>query len=161
MTEKNYNTPYGYFSEDGKEYVIKTPLTPRPWVNVISNNKNYGLVISQAGGGYSWYKHARENRITRWNQDIVRDNWGKFIYIRDNKTGKFWSATYQPVKKSPKNYKCRHGLGFSTFESLHNDIRTTLTVLVAPDDTLEIWSVTLENLSSKKRELSLFSVQFF
>ena len=157
MAEKNYNTSYGYFSEDGKEYIIKTPLTPRPWVNVISNSKNYGLVISQAGGGYSWCKHARENRITRWNQDIVRDNWGKFIYIRDNKTGKFWSATYQPVKKSPKNYKCRHGLGFSTFESLHNDIRTTLTVLAAPDDTLEIWSLTLENLSSKKRDLSLFT----
>ncbi len=38
--ERLFETEYGYFRNDGKEYVIKTPKTPRPWVNVISN-RNY------------------------------------------------------------------------------------------------------------------------
>lgn len=157
MITRNFETPYGYFSEDGKEYIIKKPQTPRPWINIISNSKNYGLAISQAGSGYSWYIHARENRITRWNQDLVRDNWGKFIYIRDNKKGQFWSSTYQPVKKTSKHYRCRHGLGYTTFENIYNDILSTLTIFVPPDDSLEIWLLTLENQSSRKRDISLFT----
>ncbi|MDP4176240.1 MAG: hypothetical protein Q8933_19830, partial [Bacteroidota bacterium] len=48
-----FETEYGHFSPDGNEYIIKTPRTPKPWVNVISNG-DYGIVISQAGGGFSW-----------------------------------------------------------------------------------------------------------
>ncbi len=157
MEQRYYETSYGYFADEGREYVIKTPTTPKPWINVISNRKNYGLVVSQTGGGYSWYRHARQNRLTRWNQDIVRDNWGKYIYIRDNKTGKFSSCTYQPTKLKTKYYKCRHGLGYTVFENLWNDILCTLTITVAPDDTIEIWSLALENKSSKKKDLSLFT----
>ena len=157
MKQRYYETPYGYFTDEGREYVIKTPTTPKPWINVISNNKNYGLVVSQTGGGYSWYRHARQNRLTRWNQDIVCDNWGKYIYIRDNKTGKFSSCTYQPTKSKTKHYECRHGLGYTVFENLWNDILCTLTITVAPNDTIELWSLTLENKSNKKKDLSLFT----
>jgi cellobiose phosphorylase len=157
MNQKYYETSYGYFTDQGREYVIKTPTTPKPWINVISNKKNYGLVVSQTGGGYSWYKHAKQNRLTRWNQDIVRDNWGKYIYVRDNKSGKFSSCTYQPTKTKSKHYECRHGLGYSVFENLWNDLLCTLTISVAPNDTIEIWSLTIENKSRKKRDLSLFT----
>jgi cellobiose phosphorylase len=156
-TMREFETSYGYFTEDGKEYVIKTPLTPKPWINVISNSKNYGLAISQAGSGYSWYRQAKKNRLTRWNQDLIRDDWGKYLYLRDNKSGQYWSCTYQPVKRRIKHYRCRHGLGYSAFESLHNDILSTLCVFVPPDDTLEIWQVTLKNQSSRKKDLSLFT----
>lgn len=66
---------YGYFSEDGREFIITNPLTPRPWVNVISNS-DFGLVVSQAGGGFSWRNHVNMNRLTRWYQDLIKDDWG-------------------------------------------------------------------------------------
>lgn len=72
MREK-FPSRYGYFSENGREYVITTPLTPRPWVNVISNG-DYGLMVSQTGSGYSWRGNAGQNRITRAFQDLIRDN---------------------------------------------------------------------------------------
>ena len=53
----SFQSEYGYFTEDGREYVITRPDTPKPWVNVISNG-DYGFVVSQAGGGYSWRSHA-------------------------------------------------------------------------------------------------------
>jgi cellobiose phosphorylase len=60
---KQFETKYGYFDNGGKEFVIKTPTTPKPWVNVISNG-TYGLVVSQTGGGFSWNEHSEFNRIT-------------------------------------------------------------------------------------------------
>ena len=48
-----FSTKYGHFSDDGNEYIINTNQTPKPWINVISNG-DYGLVISQTGGGFSW-----------------------------------------------------------------------------------------------------------
>lgn len=61
---KNFENAYGHFSEDGKEYVITTPLTPRLRGNIISNGE-YGLMVSQNGSGYSWRGNAGQNRITR------------------------------------------------------------------------------------------------
>jgi len=87
---KQFETKYGFFENDGKEFVIKTPKTPKPWVNVISNG-TYGLVISQTGGGFSWNEHSEFNRITRWHQDLIKDDWGKYFYFRNNKTGEILS----------------------------------------------------------------------
>ncbi len=154
---KNRRNTYGYFSEDGKEFIITKPLTPRPWINVISNKHNYGLTISQAGGGYSWYRHAKENRLTRWDQDIIRDEWGKFIYMRDNKSRCIYSFTYQPVRKAPKKFSCHHGLGYTTFMGMQADIASELSVFVPPDDTLEIWCLELTNESRRVKDLSLFT----
>ena len=79
---KRFQTRYGHFSADGREYVVTRPDTPRPWVNVICPGE-YGTIVSQAGSGYSWMTHATLNRLTRWEQDLVRDEWGKWIYCRD------------------------------------------------------------------------------
>ncbi|MBQ2069471.1 MAG: hypothetical protein II467_00915, partial [Bacilli bacterium] len=73
---------YGHFSDDGKEFVITNPFTPRPWINVISNG-DYSMVISQMGGGFSFRDNAEQNRLTRLYRDIVKDNWGKYFYLRD------------------------------------------------------------------------------
>ena len=43
-----FKTKYGYFTDDGKEFVITRPDTPRPWINIMSNGE-YGLVVSQTG----------------------------------------------------------------------------------------------------------------
>ncbi len=147
---------YGYFSDDGKEFIITTPKTPRPWVNVISNG-DYGLVISQTGSGYSWRTHAQLNRITRWEQDLIRDNWGKYIYIRDNANGKFWSASFKPVCREPEHYLCKHGLGYTTIESLNEGILSKLTVFIPFGEPVEIWKLNLVNKSNMKRYISVFT----
>ncbi len=152
---KSFKTKYGYFSKDGKEYVITTPRTPRPWINVISNG-DYGLTISQTGSGYSWHTHAQLNRLTRWEQDLIKDEWGKYLYLRDEK-GNVWSAGWKPVCHEPERYLCRHGLGYSVIESLNFGIASTLLVFVPNEEPLELWQLTLCNTSRKPRQLSVFS----
>ncbi len=154
--DEEFRSEYGFFSKDGEEYVITRPDTPKPWVNVISNG-DHGLIVSQTGGGYSWRTHATFNRLTRWEQDMVRDEWGKYIYIRDSDKGDWWSLTWKPVCRPPERYECRHGLGYTSISSLNDGIESSVTLFIPPDESLEIWLVKLRNLSGRHRQLSLFS----
>lgn len=153
---KKFETTYGYFADDGREYIITTPLTPRPWGNVISNG-DYGMMISQTGSGYSWRGNAGQNRITRSFQDIIKDNWGKYFYIRDLQRGIYWSAAYKPVMHPYQHYQVVHGIGYSRFMQRVEDIESVLTVFVAADAPLEIFELTLTNHSRETRELDVTS----
>lgn len=153
---KKYESRYGYFTENGREYVINTPFTPRPWGNIISNG-DYSLMISQTGSGYSWRGNAGQNRITRSFQDLVKDNWGKYLYIRDLQRGIYWSASYKPVMREYQRYEVAHGVGYSRFTHQVADIESVLTVFVAPDAPLEYFQLTLKNLSHERRELDITS----
>jgi len=145
---------YGHFSPDGTEFIITTPLTPRPWINYLTNEK-YCSIISHCGGGYSFYKDCRTNRITRW----APENWhfdrpGKHIYLRENP--KSWSLTYQPLRARPQYYQCRHGFGYTTIETSYHDIHSKITYFVPEHDDCEVWLVELTNKTKKQRRIELY-----
>src|SRR5512142_3191038 len=143
-----FENKYGYFSEDGREYVIKTPLTPRPWGNVISNG-DYGMMVSQTGSGYSWRGNAGQNRITRSFQDLIKDNWGKYFYIRDLKRNTYWSATYKPVMHPYDQFSVVYGFRYSIFTKEIEEIESQLTVVVTAKDPVEVFHLTLTNKSDE------------
>ena len=151
-----FRNEYGYFSDDGKEYVITTPLTPKPWGNIISNG-DYGMMVSQTGSGYSWRGNAGQNRITRSFQDLIKDNWGKYFYIRDLKRNIFWSATFKPVMLPYQHFSVVHGIGYSKFTQQFEEIESELTVFVSAHDPVEVFKLTLTNHSSETRELDITS----
>ncbi len=153
---EQFSTKYGHFSSDGNEYVISNYRTPKPWVNVLSNG-SYGLVVSQTGGGFSWHTHSEFNRLNRWYQDLVQDNWGKYFYIKDNRSGEIWSPTWMPVKQELDFYQIIYGFGYTKFISEFKKIKITLTVFIPTNDNLEIWWFDIENKSSTKRDLSIYS----
>jgi cellobiose phosphorylase len=153
---KKFESAYGYFSEDGREYVITTPITPKPWGNVISNG-DYGMMVSQTGSGYSWRGNAGQNRITRSFQDLVKDNWGKYFYIRDLKRNVFWSTTYKPVMHPYQSFSVVHGIGYSKFNQQVEDIASELTVFVSANDPVEVFQLKLANKSNETRELDITS----
>ncbi|MCF6268415.1 MAG: glycosyl transferase family 36 [Melioribacteraceae bacterium] len=153
---KTFETKYGYFDNNGKEYVIKNQQTPKPWINVISNG-NYGMVISQTGGGFSWKEHSEFNRITRWHQDLIKDDWGKYIYVKNNKTGEIWNPTWSPVKTDLDHYECRHGIGYTKFITIYKGIEIKLIMFVPFNESLEIWDITVANNNNDEVDLSFFT----
>ena len=124
-----FQTGYGYFDKDNREYVITNPDTPQPWINIIRNG-DYGMILSQAGSGYSWRTHASLNWITRWEQDLIRDGWGKYLYLCDTQTGEFWSPSWQPYGSDLEAYRVRHGLGYSVIESARRNIESQVSYFV-------------------------------
>lgn len=153
---KKLQNKYGYFTGDGKEYVITRPDTPRPWVNVLSNG-DYGTVVSQTGGSFSWRENSNLSRITRWEQDLIKDEWGSYVYLRDNDTKKFWSLTWKPTCPNFDFFEVRYGTGYAVHTSELNGIRAEKTTFVALKDPVEIWKIRLTNKTNKKRSIGLYS----
>jgi len=148
------NCKYGHFSEDGKEYIITDAYTPRPWINVISNG-DYSMIISQMGGGFSFRNNAEQNRLTRLFMDTIKDNWGKYFYIRDLDIGKYFSTALKPVMKPCDFYEVHHGQGYSTFIRETYDIRSEMTCFVDPKKPLEYIRIKIKNLTDRNRKLDV------
>lgn len=151
-----FTNKYGSFREDGQAYIIRRPDTPRPWINILCNG-SYGLIVSQNGGGFSWWENANLARLTSWTQDVIRDDSGKFLYLRDEDSGAVWSASWKPVCGPYDLYEVHHAIGSTTFIQRAHQIETRWTMVVPPEDPIELWHVQIRNLDSKRRRLSLIS----
>ncbi|MFN0011398.1 MAG: GH36-type glycosyl hydrolase domain-containing protein [Phycisphaerales bacterium] len=147
---------FGHFDPSGRAFHITNRATPVPWCNVICNGR-YGLVLSQNGGGFSWYDDAQHNVLTRWEMDLVRDCYGKFLYLADLDSGQIWSAAPAPTQVEYQHYLCTHALGSSTFTTRYADIEAKWTLGVAPAEPCELWWVELTNTSTRPRRLRISS----
>ena len=148
---------YGYFEELGGAFTITDILTPRPWINVLSNDR-YGVVLSQAGGGFSWADNCQLFRLNRWEQDLVQDAYGRFVYVQDlDDPAELWSTTYQPTRRKAELEEVRHELGATTFRRRFLDLETRQTVFVPDDCSAEVWIIEIDNLSDRVRNLKLGS----
>ena len=154
MNEKTY----GYFDDLEREYVITQPDTPLPWINYLGSQKYFAL-ISNTAGGYSFYQDARLRRISRYRyNNVPLDYGGRYIYLRDESGGEFWSPTWQPVASVKLDgYTCRHGLGYTIIQSSLRGITSQIRYFVPLDENLEIWDLTLSNPTGQERALSIFS----
>jgi len=150
---------YGYFDDQNREYVINTPKTPYPWINYLGNKDFFGL-ISNTGGGYSFYKDARLRRITRYRyNNIPVDNGGRYFYIRDGED--FWSPSWMPVQRELDSYECRHGLGYTTITGERNGVEAQVLSFVPLGFNGEVYKLTLKNTGKEEKDLSLFSFMEF
>ncbi len=148
---------FGYFDHTNQEYVIQTPKTPLPWINYLGSQDFFGL-ISNTAGGYCFYKDPRERRILRYRYNNSEyDCGGRYLYLRDEETGLFWSPTWQPVKRDLDNYECRHGLGYTRIKGSLAEIKSELVYFVPVNETMEVWSLTITNQGKERRKLKLFS----
>ena len=145
---------YGQFSDDKREYIINRPDTPRAWVNYLFNN-TYHAIISQTGGGFSYCRDPKFNRIHRYER-IYTDRPGRYLYLHDLETNKTWSANWQPMKKPFQKFEVRHGLGYTIIISQYHDIETKMTFFVPQNGSFEICIIEIINHSKELRKLKAF-----
>jgi len=147
---------YGFFDDVKKEYVITTPRTPNPWINYLGMNGYYGL-ISNTGGGYTFYEDAKLRRITRYRyNNVPTDFGGRYYYIKDEDT--IWNPGYLPVKTKLDTYICRHGMGYTIIKGTKNSIEAEVTYFVPIDDQVELHVVKIKNNNDSIKNLKLFGL---
>ena len=146
---------YGYFDDEAREYVITRPDTPAPWANYLGSPE-YGALISNNAGGYSFAKSGANGRILRYVFNNF-DQPGRYIYIRDNESKDFWSASWQPVGKNVDEYKseCRHGTAYTKMLADYSGIHSEALYYVPLNQSYEVWSLKLKNTSDKTRKLTI------
>ena len=157
---------YGYFDESAREYVITRPDTPTPWLNYIGEGR-YGGIVSNTGGGYSFDRDPRNRRVTRYRYNSIPvDQPGRYVYLRDQETGEYWSPTASPVQRDLDFYECRHGTAYTRISSTYKDVAAEMLYFVplssidepAP---CELWVLTVRNLGRAPRRLRSFSYAEF
>ena len=152
---------YGYFDEVNKEYVITKPNTPAPWANYLGSPA-YGAIISNNAGGYSFVKSGANGRIIRYhfNSD---DTPGRYVYLRDDESGDFWSASWQPCAKPLDVYKseCHHGTAYTNMVADYDHIHSEVLYYVPQGKAYEVWKAKITNNSDKVRKISTFGYAEF
>lgn len=146
---------YGYFDESKKEYVITRPDTPAPWVNYLGSPE-YGAIVSNNAGGYSFAKSGANGRLLRYVFNQF-DEPGRYIYIRDNGSKDYWSASWQPVGKDLNEYKseCHHGTAYTKMMADYSGIHSEVRYYVPLNKTYEVWNLSVTNNSDKARSLNI------
>ena len=153
--QKATSMRYGYFDDKAREYVIDRPDTPAPWVNYLGSPA-YGAIISNNAGGYSFERSGANGRILRYVFNQF-DQPGRYIYLRDDESGDFWSASWQPVAKDLNDYqvKCCHGMGYTRMEASYAGISSKAVYYVPQGKAYEVWALTVTNDSDRDRSLTL------
>src|SRR5262249_43253259 len=152
---------YGYFDDQNREYVITRPDTPLPWLNYLGCEAYFGI-ISNTAGGYSFYRDARLRRLTRYRyNNVPLDTGGRYLYLRDNDNGDYWSPSWQPTRRPLDSYTCQHGMGYTIISSSYRGIHASTRYFVPLSENLEIWQLTLTNQRNEPAELSVFSMVEF
>ena len=148
----------GGFADGGREYVITVnqaagAITPAPWSNVVAH-QSFGFSATDLGPGCTWSGNSHDNRLTPWRNDPVRDEPGEAILLRDDDTGKTWSATPLPMGGG-RAYTVRHAQGCSVFEHAREGIASSLRLSIPPDQPVKLFHLTLRNTSPARRSLSV------
>jgi cyclic beta-1,2-glucan synthetase len=125
-----------------------------PSAHFLSNGQ-YTTVVTNGGGGASRWRGLA---VTRQRDDPTTDPGSQFVYLRDVRSGRLWSAAHQPVCREAERYRVTFDADEAVFERTDDGIDTRLEVIVSPEDDVEIRRVTLVNRSDRLREIEVTSL---
>ncbi|HMO02821.1 MAG TPA: glucoamylase family protein [Oligoflexia bacterium] len=145
----------GFAGEDFQIELInmaeKTTFTPLPWSNVVAEPE-FGFLVTESGGGFTWGINSREGRLTPWSNDPLLDLPSEVFYLKSNND--IWSATPKPAGKG--RYQVRHGFCGSSFICENPDkFRSKLSVELG-EGGYKFYSLEINNLTASRQEVDLF-----
>ena len=138
--EKKEIKEYGEFINKGLEYKINTINTPTPWVNILTNGE-FGAVITNNLGGYTYYGNSREYKISSWSNDFVRDPRSENIIINNE------AISIDTVI---------HGFGYSKFYTNNSNYEINILVFVGRDN-VKIYEL---EITMKKKDNKSLPIKF-
>lgn len=146
----------GGFDEKNSEYVIYPGIdnyTPLPWSNVLAN-KDFGTIVTESGGGYTWAFNSREYRISPWSNDAVSDKQGEYVYIEDTDSKTRCSPYLLPYEEQG-DYEVTYGLGYAKYCSAVIGLKLELMVFVPTNEKVKCLRLRIKNNSNKRRALTV------
>ena len=148
-----FDNGFGGFTRDGREFYV-TRRPPAPWSNVIANER-FGFVATESSLGNTWSENSHHNRLTPWSNDPVVDPPGEVVYLRDEGSGEFWTATAAPAPGAVAHV-ARFGQGYAIYEHRHRGLHVELTAFVAATEPIKLMRLRVRNMTGSARELSAF-----
>jgi cyclic beta-1,2-glucan synthetase len=106
------------------------------------SNGRYSVALRPNGAGLSRW---RGQNITRWRDDLLRDEFGSFFHVSRPGQPGLVSLTSSPAPGANWRYRARFMADRVEFDAQGDDLACGVTVLVSPEDDTELRIVTLRN----------------
>ena len=132
---------------------LHTPHDATPQTHLLSNG-HYAVMLTAAGSGYS---HWGDIAVTRWREDVTRDDFGSYFLLRDVESGLVWCTAYQPCALVADRYEVTYTEDRAEIVRVDDTMTTTLEVLVSPEDDAEVRRVSLHNSGNRQRDIDVTS----
>ena len=120
---------------------------------LLLSNGRYGVALRANGAGWS---HWGATGITRERDDVLQDDCGNFIYVRQG-DAPLVSVTHHPAADPQASYRSVHHADRMCFDAAWPALHIRTTVWVSPEDDIEFRQVELQNLSDTPMALELIS----
>jgi cyclic beta-1,2-glucan synthetase len=133
--------------------LFRSADTTFPHAQFLSNGR-YTVAVTNAGGGASF---CAGRAVTRTRTDGTLDPGGQFMYLRDVRSGRVWSATRHPVGAAADDYLVEFSVDKATFHRRDDGIGSRLELAVSPEDDVEVRRLTLTNHGARSREIEVTS----
>jgi cyclic beta-1,2-glucan synthetase len=146
--------PSGYSGEPLFHSRDINPSLPGWKPTHLLSNGRYNVALRASGAGVSRWQGRN---ITRWRDDLLRDGYGSFFYLRQSGQSTIGSLTAAPAPMPGWRYQARFMADRVQFEAQGDDLNATITVLVSPEDDTELRTVVLHNTGRTERFVELVS----
>ena len=154
-SDLKYFNEYGGFTIDELEYKFKVSedeKIPSVWSMILANSE-FGTIVTQNLGGWTWFKNSRLNRISAWNNTVSQDIPSEIIYLEDIKNGKKWSLSHNLTPS--QEYYLTYGFGYAILKTLKDEILQELVEFVPLDNNIKVHLLKLKNKSNETKKLNL------
>ncbi len=118
------------------------------------SNGRYSVALRANGAGVSRWQGSH---VSRWRDDLLRDGYGSFFYLRRAGESAVVSLTAQPAPGLLWRYQARFMADRVQFEAQGEGLSTSITVLVSPEDDTELRTVLLHNTGRSVQVVALLS----
>lgn len=141
----------------GKEYWIKSNKEVKPpkvWSNILAN-ENFGTVVTNNMGGFTYSKNSRLNRITAWANTPSFDIPSEIIYLRDLKYPKNIWTLNSNVTPDDKDYYMIYGFGYVRGYHASLGLIQENEIFVPKNENIKVNIIRLKNTMEEKRKLKI------
>jgi cyclic beta-1,2-glucan synthetase len=149
----------GFNTESGEyTFAVSSKVRPnKPWVNVLAN-VDFGAIVSETGGGYSWAKNSRLNQLTAWSNDPITDPPSEWFLVQDIKTMRTWSVSPSAWGAASVTYEIIHGQGVSSINHSRNGLDVSATWCVDPENSVKQIRLVFRNTSQRLMRLRIIGI---
>ncbi|PAJ72059.1 hypothetical protein CJF42_23280 [Pseudoalteromonas sp. NBT06-2] len=119
-----------------------------------------GYAVSQfMQPGPTKYSNGPNNEAKTFMQpehNYYTHHLGRFFYVKDESTDELFSVPYEPVRSKPDKFKFTLTTSEISWVIEQSGLKVTLVLSLSKDDVVELWQLSVKNLSHIKRNISIY-----
>ncbi len=147
--KREYRVPYVIEHKDSPVEELMHGVYEHPRLTGIADG-DYGLVISNSGSNYS---HFNSIMLNKWTTDVLTEDHGHFIFIKDMDSGDVYSATPSPLYRKCNSFKTVFTPWKASFTNTCGGIQSELNITVSGEYNATVFMLKLKNIHNRPKHL--------